>query len=252
VVRDLPYAQPVVTDTTASDQPLVHLRDVGRDYAGVAALHELDLEAAAGQAIALVGHNGSGKTTALTMLAGRLEPTRGKVTVAGVDVYRPGGSATVRSMVSFVPDAPALYADLTVADHVELVGMAHGVDDLDTRANGLLERFDLAERRHLLPNELSRGMRQKTQLACALLRPFAVLVLDEPVSGLDPPSRRALHGLLSEAKNEGAVVMFSTHQLSFAQGLVDRVLVLGDGRVTVAGTYEQVVASGEVDDLGLE
>ncbi len=251
MVHDLPYARPVVTDRTAREQPLVELRDLGRDYAGVAALYELDLEVAAGQAIALVGHNGSGKTTALTMLAGRLEPTRGTVKVAGVDVYRPGGSAAVRSLVSFVPDAPALYADLTVADHLDLVGLAHGVEDFDARAAALLERFDLAERRHLLPRELSRGMRQKTQLSCALLRPFGVLVLDEPVSGLDPPSRRALHGLLAEAKQEGAVVMFSTHQLGFAEGLVDRVIVLADGRVAMAGTYEHVVASGEVDELGL-
>lgn len=207
----------------------------------MAALAAFDLEVAAGQAVALIGHNGSGKTTALSMLAGRLEPTRGTVEIAGRNVYRQGGSATVRSIVSFVPDAPALYADLTVLDHLELVGLAHGVEDLDHRIETLLERFGLEGRRHLLPRELSRGMRQKTQLACAVLRPFAVLLLDEPVAGLDPPSRDVLHALLREARSEGAAVLFSTHQLEFAEGLADRVMVLSDGSVDADGPYAQIV-----------
>lgn len=237
-----------MSERTDSDRPLVSAHELGRDYGGVAALDGFDLEVAAGRAVALVGHNGSGKTTALSMLAGRLEPTRGKVEIAGRNAYRPGGSAAVRSIVSFVPDAPALYADLTVLDHLELVGLAHDVGDLDARVDGLLERFGLAERRHLLPRELSRGMRQKAQLACALLRPFTVLLLDEPVSGLDVPSRDALHSLLAEARREGAVVMFSTHQLQFADGLADRVVVLSDGRVEAAGSYAEMAkyrAGGE-------
>lgn len=234
------------------DAPAIAARELGRDYGGVAALHALDLEMADGEAVALVGHNGSGKTTALTMLAGRLEPTRGTVEVAGIDVYRRGGSAFVRSLVSFVPDAPALYTDLTVADHLELVALAHGVEDFEARIEVLLDRFGLGEKRRLLPRELSRGMRQKTQIACALLRPFGVLMLDEPVAGLDPPSRQTLHTLLGEAKAEGAVVMFSTHQIDFADGLADRVVVLNDGAVVADGSYADVVASGRVHELGFE
>jgi ABC-type multidrug transport system ATPase subunit len=225
--------------------------DLGRDYGGVPAVDALDLELSPGDSVAIVGHNGSGKTTALTMLAGRLEATRGTVLIGGVDVHMRGGSATVRSLVSFVPDAPALYTDLTVSDHLELVGLAHGVQDLDARADTLLELFGLADRRHLLPREVSRGMRQKTQLSCALLRPFAVLMLDEPVAGLDPPSRRTLHALLVEAKGEGAVVLFSTHQLDFARGLADQVMVLSEGRIAVAGAYDEVVTGAVVHELGL-
>jgi len=236
---------------TATTQPVVAVRDLGRDYAGVVALESLDLDVSAGEAIALVGQNGSGKTTALSLIAGRLEPTRGTVRVSGVDVHRRGGSPTVRSLVSFVPDAPALYADLTVSDHLELVGMAYGVEDLHERSDLLLERFGLDARRHLLPRELSRGMRQKTQLACALLRPFAVLLLDEPVAGLDPSSRRTLSDLLADAKREGAVVMFSTHQLDFAHGVVDRILVLEDGAVAAVGAYDRVVRHERAKDWGL-
>jgi len=232
-------------------EALVSVDKLGRDYGGVTALESLDLEVAAGEAVAFVGQNGSGKTTALSMIAGRLEPTRGSVHVAGSDVHQRGGSPTVRSLLSFVPDAPALYTDLTVSDHLQLVGLAHGVEDLDERADALLERFGLDDRRRLMPRELSRGMRQKTQLACALLRPFAVLMLDEPMAGLDPPSRLTLQSLLAEAKREGAAVMLSTHQLDVARGLVDRVLVLENGRLAATGTYAQVVKHARAEEWGL-
>ncbi len=232
-------------------QPLLQARGLGRDYGGVVALESLDLEVAEGEAVAFVGQNGSGKTTALSLIAGRLEPTRGTVRVAGIDVHQRGGSDTVRSLVSYVPDAPALYTDLTVSDHLQLVGLAYGVEELDERTDLLLERFGLVSRRHLMPRELSRGLRQKTQLACALLRPFAVLLLDEPISGLDPSSRQSLSALLGDAKREGAIVMFSTHQLDFAQGLVDRVLVLEDGRVVADGPYDHVVKHERAKEWGL-
>jgi len=233
-------------------RPLVVAEGLGRDFGDVTALESLDLETNGGEAIALIGHNGSGKTTALSMLAGRLEPTRGTVHVAGVDVHRRGGSDTVRSLVSFIPDSPALYPDLTVVDHLELVGMAHGVDHIDDRIGTLLGVFGLEERQQQLPRELSRGLRQKTQLACGLLRPYEVLILDEPVSGLDPPSRHALHSLLGRVKGEGALVVFSTHDLGFTEDLADRIVVISDGRVAIAGTRDEVLASGYARELGLQ
>jgi ABC-2 type transport system ATP-binding protein len=235
-----------------ADGSLVVAEGLGRDFGDVTALESLDLETDGGEAIAFIGHNGSGKTTALSMLAGRLEPTRGTVRVAGVDVHRRSGSATVRSLVSFVPDSPALYPDLTVADHLDLVGMAHEVDDAEERTGLLLDLLGLEERQHQLPRELSRGLRQKTQLACGLLRPYEVLILDEPVSGLDPPSRQALHSLLQQVKDEGALVVFSTHDLDFTENLADRIVVVSDGRVAVAGTRDEVVASGHAPELGLQ
>jgi len=237
---------------TDTHRPLVVAEGLGRDFGDVTALESLDLEMNGGEAIALIGHNGSGKTTALSMLAGRLEPTRGTVRVAGIDVHRRSGSITVRSHVSFIPDSPALYPDLTVADHLDLVGMAHGVVDAEERTGMLLGLLGLEERQHLLPRELSRGLRQKTQLACGLLRPYEVLILDEPVSGLDPPSRQALHSLLQRVKGEGALVVFSTHDLGFADDLADRIVVVSDGSVAVAGTRDEVVASGRAIDLGLQ
>jgi ABC-2 type transport system ATP-binding protein len=157
-----------------------------------------------------------------------------------------------RAALSFVPDSPLLYPDLTVREHLELVGLAHGVGDrLDGRITDLLELLDLATRADFLPGQLSRGMRQKTQLACALVRPFQVLLLDEPVVGLDPPSQQALHRVLVAAKQDGAAILLSTHQLGFAAGLADRAVLLHEGRMVEQGAYGLVVDGVEAGRLGL-
>lgn len=236
---------------TPASRTLVNVEGLGRDYGDITALEHLDLDIAAGTSVAFIGQNGSGKTTALSMIAGRLDPTRGTVRIDGNDVHDRQVALHVRELVSFVPDAPALYPDLTVLDHVQIVGLAHGVADVDDRADELLGRLGLGNRSHLLPRELSRGMRQKTQLACALIRPSKVLMLDEPVSGLDPGSRRELYTVLSEAKSDGSAVLLSTHQFEFVEGLVDTIVVLDQGSVAAVGTYEEVQRGGVATELGL-
>jgi ABC-2 type transport system ATP-binding protein len=138
-----------------------------------------------------------------------------------------------RRRLAFVPDTPLLYDDLTVANHLRLVAQAHGVPGagVEERIAGLLGRLELAHRADFLPHELSRGMRQKTQLACALIRPFDVLLLDEPVAGLDVAAVETLAELLAEARGRGAAVLVSTHQPSFAARVAGRVLAMLDGRV---------------------
>jgi ABC-type multidrug transport system ATPase subunit len=143
-----------------------------------------------------------------------------------------------------VPDNPLLYDDLTVREHLELVSVAHGLggSELEARNDALLARLGLAHRADFRPPELSRGMRQKTQLACALVRPAALLLLDEPVVGLDPPSQALLHELLRERKAAGCAVLLTTHQLGFAEGLADRGVLLSEGEVADAGSYADVAA----------
>src|SRR6266542_3681901 len=188
-----------------SASSVIALRGLSKRYGDVVALEGLDLEVAAGECVALIGHNGSGKTTTMRLAAGQLEPTSGSVTVAGIDIHRAPDAHRARAALAFVPDSPLLYDDLTVAEHLELVGLAHGVGDaLDERIAVLLDVLDLRERRDFLPVQLSRGMRQKTQIACTLVRPFQVLLLDEPVVGLDPPSQASLRELLEEAKAASA------------------------------------------------
>ena len=234
---------------TAAALRLCGLRKV---YGDLVALDGLDLEVAAGECVALIGHNGSGKTTAVRLAAGQLQPTAGTVVVAGIEVTGAADVPQARARLAFVPDTPVLYGDLTVGEHLELVALAHRLGDhAAERIAVLLEELDLSGRREFLPGQLSRGLRQKTQLACALLRPSQVLLLDEPVVGLDPPSQRALHRLLRRAVAEGAAVVLTTHQLGFADGLADRAVVLEEGRVADSGPFGRVMAGAEAARLGL-
>ena len=175
-------------------------------------------------------------------IAGLLAPTAGEVRVAGADPHAEPDAERARAALALVPDTPLLYDDLTVAEHLELVGVAHGVgdDELTERIPALLERLGLRDRADFLPRELSRGMRQKAQLACALIRPAQLLVLDEPVVGLDPPSQRLLGELLQEATAAGVAAPLTTHQLAFADGLADRAVMLQDGAVRDQGRWVDV------------
>ncbi len=221
--------------------PLV-THGLGRSYGRLVALDELSLTVGAGECVALIGVNGSGKSTAVRLIAGLLTPSRGAVQICGWDPFREPEAERARAALAVVPDAPLLYEDLPVRQHLELVAMAHAVPDeaIDERIDALLDRLDLRARGSYLPRELSRGMRQKAQLACALIRPAALLVLDEPVVGLDPPSQTRLRELLVAAKADGTAVLMTTHQLRFADGVADRGVVLEEGRVADVGPWDEL------------
>jgi ABC-2 type transport system ATP-binding protein len=213
-----------------------------RAYGRLVALAGLDLHVDAGECVALVGANGSGKSTAVRTIAGLLEPSAGTVRVCGHDPHREPEAEAARAALALVLDAPLLYEDLTVRQHLELVTLSHGVDG---PIDEWLGRLGLAARADFLPRELSRGMRQKTMLACALVRPAEVLVLDEPVVGLDPPSQALLHDTLAERVRAGAAVLLTPHQLAWADGLADRAVLLDEGEVLDAGPWPEVRARAE-------
>jgi ABC-2 type transport system ATP-binding protein len=232
-----------------ADAPALEVRGLGHRYGEFDALRELSLTIGPGECLALIGHNGSGKTTAVRMVAGLLPASAGEILVAGAAV----GDEAARAATAVVLDTPALYEDLTVAEHLELVAVAHGAagDDLEDRMFELLVRLELAEKVEARPGSLSRGMRQKMALACALVRPFTLLVLDEPVVGLDPAAQRALREIIAEAKAGGAAVLLTTHQLEFARGIADRAIVLADGEAVADGAYDVVIDGPVVRERGL-
>jgi ABC-2 type transport system ATP-binding protein len=221
---------------------MLEVIDLSVSYGQRRALEGVTLSVAEGEIVTLLGANGSGKSTAVRTIAGLLAPSAGTVRVAGWDPHREPEGEQARAALALVPDSPLLYDDLTVEQHLELVTVTHGVggEHLDAHIASLLALLGLSARAGFLPRELSRGMRQKTQLACALIRPAELLVLDEPVVGLDPPSQGLLHRLLADRKREGTAVLLTTHQLAFADGLADRAVLLDEGEVADAGPWEDV------------
>ncbi len=210
--------------------PVLTACGLGRSYDGFVALDSLDIEVQSGELIALVGPNGAGKTTFLTIAAGLLEASAGMLTVGGARA----GTVEARRAVSYLPDSPVFYDDLSLGEHLEYVGALHGVADEGARAARLLERLALDEWGDSLPSEFSHGMRQKASIALALIRPFSILLADEPFDGLDPPSRDVLFELLLEARDTGAAVVVSTHRPDVVTAS-SRCVGLRNGRLSYDG-----------------
>jgi ABC-2 type transport system ATP-binding protein len=214
----------------AAEPAVLRASGLGRSYDGFEALMALAVEIEAGEMIALVGPNGAGKTTFLTLAAGLLEPTSGGVEIAG----HAAGSIPARRALSYLPDAPIFYEDISLGEHLAYVAALHETEDAEARIADLLTRLGLAEWDDSLPSEFSRGMRQKASIALALVRPFQVLLADEPLDGLDPPSRAVLFELLSEAREGGAAVVVSTHRPDVIAA-ASRCLGIREGRLVYDG-----------------
>ncbi len=204
--------------------------EIAKEYGETIALHDFSLIVQPGELVALVGHNGSGKSTFLRLAAGLLEPTAGALVVASA---RPG-SERARAEVSFVPDEPVLYDDLSVNEHVEYVGRLHGDDTWPERAGVLLDLLGLEARADDLPARFSRGLKQRTGLLLGLVRPFSVLLVDEPFVGLDPRGQRVCADLLAAAAADGNAVVVATHQLDLLSR-ASRCVALRDGAIEYSG-----------------
>lgn len=205
-------------------------KGLGRDYGDVTALHPIALTVPIGQRLALVGHNGSGKTTLIRMLAGLLDPSVGTATISGHTV----GSVEARSALSYLADQPIFYDDLSVHEHLEYVARLHGRDEWTDTATDLLERFALTDRADHLPSTFSRGLKQKAAICLAFVRPFDVLVVDEPFVGLDSNGRDQLLALFDDAHRLGKTVLVATHELTTVAAS-ERVVALRDGQIVYDG-----------------
>lgn len=214
--------------------PVLVTQGLTKSYDDLVALAPLDLSVGAGQLVAIIGHNGSGKSTLLQLLAGLLDPTGGAATIAGA----PAGSRASRAAVSYLGDAPVLYDDLSVWEHLEYLTRLHGVLDWEQRSRGLLDRFRLLDRADELPVRHSRGLRQKAALTIGLVRPADVLLIDEPFVGLDSEGKETLLEVLDERRRAGTTVLLATHDLEVLHH-ADRCIALHDGDVVHDGDPER-------------
>jgi ABC-2 type transport system ATP-binding protein len=235
------------TAARASGPPPLSAAGLGRTYDGYVALGSFTVDIEAGELVALIGPNGAGKTTFLNLAAGLLEPSSGQIEVAGAVP----GSLGARRALSYLPDTPVFYEDLSVAEHLEYVAALHGVEDPTPRIDDLIERLGLAGWEDALGAELSKGMKQKASIALALVRPFDVLLADEPLDGLDPPSREVLFDLLAETRAAGAAIVVSTHRPDVIAA-ADRCVAIRDGRLAYDGPPDPKVLTEIFDRSELE
>jgi ABC-2 type transport system ATP-binding protein len=207
---------------------MIEVEHLTKRYGTFTAVSDISFKAAPGEILGFLGPNGAGKTTTMRILTGFMPPTEGKAKVAGYDVFEQ--SLDVRRHVGYLPETVPLYPDMTVRGYVKYIADLRQVDDAEKRADEVLQVVGMYERRHSLIRNISKGMRQRTGLAQALVHNPPVLILDEPTIGLDPIQTLEVRELVRDlGKNH--TVMFSTHILSEAEQVCDRVIIIDRGQI---------------------
>lgn len=224
---------------------MIEIDGVRKTFGPVVAVEHVDLTLQPGSFVGLIGHNGAGKSTTLEMITGRLRPDVGSIRILGVDVANEPLAA--RQKFGAVPEEPALYEFLSAREFLEFVAEVRGGGDVGEA----LELTGLGADADRLIREYSQGMRRKTALAAAMLDHPKVLILDEALNGLDPPSAARVKAALRARVDDGALVLLSTHVVETVQAVADRVVMLAHGRV-VADERTETMAPGALERLFLE
>jgi ABC-2 type transport system ATP-binding protein len=216
---------------------MIEVVDYHKNYQDTVAVSGLTFEVRPGEILGLLGPNGAGKTTTMRAITGIIPPTRGQLRVAGIDVVNDPVGA--KSQLAYVPDDPKLFDTLTVWEHLEFVAAAYRLADWKDEAGRLLERFELTAKRDSVGHDLSRGMRQKLAICMAYLHHPKAILLDEPMTGLDPRGIRTLKETVVERARDGAAVLMSSHLLALVEDLCTHLLILHHGQRLFFGKVEE-------------
>lgn len=233
---------------------MIELRSVTKRYGAKSAVDNLDLRVEAGELFAFLGPNGAGKTTTIKMVCGLLSPTAGTVRVGGF----PAGTREARQALAYVPDQPYLYDKLTGREFLRFVVEMYGLDirRIATKIDRLIDTFEMHDYVDDLCENYSHGMKQRVVFASALVHEPKVLVVDEPLIGLDPRSARIVKDLFVEQARSGVAVLMSTHLLSIAEELADTIGIIDRGKMLARGTLaeirDRVQSSGPLEELFLK
>ncbi len=228
---------------------LVEAQDLQKRFRSFHAVRGVSFQCYAGEVFGLLGPNGAGKTTTIRMLTTILRPTSGTARIAGHDVVRE--PAAVRNVIGVLPENAGIYGRLTAREAVRYAGRLYGVqrEVLEGRVEAILEALELTPHMDRVTDTFSKGMKQKVNIARALVHDPPVVFLDEPTSGLDVISARSVRDFVSRFKQDGRCVIMSTHVMEEAERLCDRVAIIAAGRVQAEGTLEDLKAR---TGLGLE
>lgn len=233
---------------------MIEVRAVTKRFGSKCAVDRLDLEVRAGELFAFLGPNGAGKTTTIKMICGLLAPSSGIVRVGGYEA----SSLQARQLLGYVPDQPYLYDKLTGREFLRFVVEMYGMepDRATRRVNELIDTFEMNDYIDELCESFSQGMKQRVVFASALVHDPRVLVVDEPLVGLDPRSARIVKDMFVEQARSGCAVLMSTHLLAIAEELADRIGIVDQGRMLATGSLEQLRARvqhhGPLEDLFLK
>jgi ABC-2 type transport system ATP-binding protein len=219
---------------------MIAVRELTKLYGSFTAVDSISFDVGPGEVLGLVGPNGAGKTTTLRCLAGIMAPSRGTVSIAGHDIQR--DPVPAKRALAFIPDEPHLFDYLTVQEHLRFIARLYGVTDAEQRIPQLLGELELTEKVKTLPGELSRGMKQKLAIACGLLHNPAALILDEPLTGLDPAGIRKMRHTIADRAAAGVAVVLSSHLLNLVEELCTKLFIVRRGACVAYGTLEEIIA----------
>ncbi len=231
---------------------MIETHHLSKSFGPVQAVQDLNLELLPGEIFGFLGPNGAGKTTTIKLITGLLRPTYGRVTVGGFDVVK--NPVEAKKIMAYVPDSPQLYGKLTVEEFLKFIGAVYRLDSKTCQQGigSFLELFGFADKRNDLIESLSHGTKQKVALAAAFLHEPKVLLMDEPLVGLDPRSARILKDLLREYAKRGAVIFLSTHILEVAERMCDRVGIINQGQLVAVGVAEELKSKSGKEGESLE
>jgi ABC-2 type transport system ATP-binding protein len=222
-----------------------------KSFKGFRAVDGVSFRVGAGEIVGLLGPNGAGKTTTLRCITGILKPDAGRIQIGDYDLATHEQHA--KRLLAFIPELPNPYELLTVREHMRLVAMCYDTLHLyEQRADELLQRYELADKANALAGTLSKGMKQKLAVVCALVHDAKVFLCDEPLMGIDPRGQYTFKAELQRLRDEGCAILVSTHQLDTAERLCDRVIIMHKGRLLTEGTLGELQQRAQMESSTLE
>ena len=217
---------------------MIEVTDFHKAFADQVAVRGLNFRVDPGELLAIIGPNGAGKTTTMRAIAGIISPSQGQLSIAGFDVE--GDTIAAKSRLAFVPDDAPVFHDLTVEEHLSFYASVYRVSDAHSKAVALLKEFELTAKLRTPASNLSRGMRQKLAICCAYLHDPRAILVDEPLTGLDPQGIRVFKRSLQERAARGAAVVISSHMLAMVEDLCTHVLILAGGAQRFFGPVDEL------------